>query len=261
MSQRLQNKVALITGAGSGIGAATAKRFGEEGALVILCGRRREPLQEVADGIQTAGGRAQVEPLDVSKEDDVNALVARLVAEHGRLDIVVNNAVLMVPGMVDSMDTKTWHQNFRVSLDGPFFLMRAAMPQMRKQGGGAIVNVSSVLGMMGAPGTSGYGAAKSALLQLTRTAAVEGARANIRVNTIVPGAFLTPPTQAVLPNEAAQAATAQLIPLGRIGDPRECANAILFMASDEASYVTGQSLVVDGGRLAELYSGPADWSE
>lgn len=261
MGQRLENKIALITGAGSGIGAATARRFAEEGALVVLCGRRVEPLQEVADDIGRDGGRAQVEPLDVSDEERVNELVNRLIGQHGRLDIVVNNAVLMVPGMVEGMTTKTWRQNFAVTVDGSLFLMRAAMPHMRKQGGGAIVNVSSVLGMRGTPGTAGYSAAKAALLSLTRTAAVEGASAGIRVNTIVPGAFLTPPTQSVLPTEEAQAETAKLIPLGRIGDPRECANAILFMASDEASYITGQSLIVDGGRMCDLYNGPADWSE
>jgi len=261
MSQRLANKIALITGAGTGIGAATARRFAEEGALVVLCGRRREPLQGVADEIGKAGGRAQVEPLDVSDEEAVNELVQRLVDQHDRLDIVVNNAVLMVPGMVDGMTTKVWHQNFRVTVDGTFFLMRAAMPHMRRQGGGSIVNVSSVLGLRGTPGTAGYGAAKAAVLNMTRTAAVEGASANIRVNSIVPGAFLTPPTQAVLPTEEAQSETAKLIPLGRIGDPRECANAILFMASDESSYVTGQELIVDGGRMCDLYNGPADWSE
>lgn len=262
LGNRLENKVALITGAGTGIGAATAQRFAEEGALAVLCGRRREPLEEVAASIGKAGGRARVEPLDVTKEADVDALVKRLADEEGHLDILINNAVLLVPGMVEGMDSKTWHQNFLVSLDGAFYCMRAAMRQMRKQGsGGSVVNISSVLGLMTAPGTAGYGASKAALLSLTRTAAIEGANANIRVNAIVPGAFLTPPTEEVLPTEEARQQTAGLIPLKRIGDPRECANAILFMASDEASYVTGQSLVVDGGRVAELYSGPADWSE
>ncbi len=260
MSKRLDGKVAIVTGSSQGIGAATAQRFAEEGALVVLCARRREALEGVAEQIRSSGGRVRVEPLDVSDEAGWATLVERLVAEEGRIDVLVNNAVLMVPGMVESMSTKAWRQNFLVSLDGTFFGARAVMPQMRKQGGGSIVNVSSVLGMMASPGTSGYGAAKAAVIQFTRNAALEGARAGIRVNAIVPGAFLTPATAAVLPNDEAREQTSGLIPLNRIGDPRECANAILFMASDESSYVTGQSLVVDGGRLCELYNGPADWT-
>lgn len=261
MSKRLEGQVAIVTGSSQGIGAATAIRFAEEGATVVLCSRRRESLEEVANTIRENGGRARVEPLDVSNEAAWTEVVERVVAEEGRVDILVNNAVLMVPGMIEGGDTKAWHLNFKVTLDGVFFGMRAVMPHMRKQGGGSIVNVSSVCGLLGSPGTSGYSSAKAAVIQLTRNAALEGARGNIRVNCVVPGAFLTPATEAVIPTEEAQKATGKSVPLGRIGDPRECANAILFMASAESSYVTGQSLVVDGGRVCELNTGAADYAD
>ena len=236
---RLQDKVAIITGAGQGIGAATALRFAEEGAAVVLAARSEDKLAAVAATITAAGGRALVCPTDIADEDAVRALVEKTVATYGRLDIVVNNAVLMVPGMLANHDTKAWRQNFIVSLDGAMFLMREAYPQLKA--------------------TAGYSAAKSAMLGLSRNAAMEWGKKGIRVNTVIPGAFMTPPTAAVLPDDASREATAKSIPIGRIGDPRECANAILFLASEEASYITGAELVVDGGRVAELNAGTASW--
>jgi meso-butanediol dehydrogenase / (S,S)-butanediol dehydrogenase / diacetyl reductase len=195
--------------------------------------------------------------VDITDENAVRGLVAAAVAHFGGLDIVVNNAVLMVPGKLAEMDTRGWRQNFRVSLDGAMFLMREAFPELARRGG-SVVNVSSVCGLKGSPATAGYSAAKAAMLGLSRNAAIEWG-GQVRVNTVIPGAFLTPPTAAVLPSDAAREATAKSIPAGRIGDPRECANAILFLASDEASYVTGAELVVDGGRTAELNTGTASW--
>lgn len=255
---RLENKVAIVTGAGQGIGAATAKRFAREGARVVLAARRLELLQQVADEIIADGGTATVFSVDISDEEAVRQLVAHAVAAHGKLDIVVNNAVLMVPGMLANHDTRAWRQNFTVSLDGAMFLMRESYPQL-KANGGAVVNVSSVCGLLGSAGTAGYSAAKAGMLALTRNAAMEWGKQGIRVNSIVPGVFLTPPTQGLMPDEASQAATAKSVPIGRIGDPVECANAILFLASDEASYITGAELVVDGGRTVELNTGTASW--
>jgi meso-butanediol dehydrogenase/(S,S)-butanediol dehydrogenase/diacetyl reductase len=255
---RLQGKVAIITGAGQGIGAATALRFAEEGAAVVLAARSQDKLAAVAATIEAAGGRALVCPTDIANEEAVRALVASTVEAFGRLDVVVNNAVLMVPGMLANHDTKAWRQNFIVSLDGAMFLMREAYAQL-KANRGAVVNVSSVCGLRGSPGTAGYSAAKAAMIGLSRNAAMEWGKKGIRVNTVIPGAFLTPATEAVIPDDASRDATAKSIPIGRIGDPRECANAILFLASDEASYITGTELVVDGGRVAELNAGTASW--
>lgn len=254
MTKRLENKVALITGAGSGIGAATALRFAEEGALVVLCGRRQEPLQSVAKEICAAGGCAEVLPLDAADEVAFTQALNDITEKHGRLDILVNNAYSMVGASIVDSSTADWRANFTVSLDATFFGIRAAMPLIARQGG-AIVNISSVCGQLGAPYTAGYGAAKAGVLSLTRTAALEGAPANVRVNAVVPGVVLTPGAEAALPTEDAQRATAAGVPLRRLGDPREVANTILFLASDEASYITGVALNVDGGKTCELASG------
>lgn len=255
---RLRNKVAIITGAGQGIGAVTACRMAEEGAKVVLAARRLNLLEEVVARIEAAGGTAMACSCDVSDEEAVRQLVATTVQAYGKLDIVVNNAVLMVPGMLANHSTKAWHQNFRVSLDGAMFLMREAFAQLRANGG-AVVNVASVCGLLGSVGTAGYSAAKAGMIALSRNAAIEWGKQGVRVNTVVPGVFLTPPTLGLMPDAAAQEATAKSLPLGRIGDPVECANAILFLASDEASYITGAELVVDGGRTAELNTGSASW--
>lgn len=259
MSPRLANKVAIVTGGGTGIGAAIARRFAEEGASVVICGRRLEPLQQVAGDITRQGGTALACCVDVADEQAVNQLVADTVARFGGLDILVNNAVVTVPGLIAKSSTQAWRQNFTVSLDGAFFCTRAAFNAMFKRGGGAVVNIASVCGMAATRAMGGYSAAKAALIQLTKNAALEGADKHIRVNCISPGAFLTPPTEQVLPDEQSRSATAKSIPLQRIGDPRECANAALFLASDEASYITGVNLPVDGGRTCELNAGAASW--
>ena len=255
---RLENKTVIITGAGQGIGAATALRMAREGAKVVLAARRLNLLEAVVAEIEAAGGTAMACSCDVSDEVSVKELVAATVQAYGKLDIVVNNAVLMVPGMLADHSTKAWHQNFRVSLDGAMFLMRESFSQLRANGG-AVVNVASVCGLLGSTGTAGYSAAKAGMIALSRNAAIEWGGQGVRVNTVIPGVFLTPPTLGLMPDAKSQASTAQSLPLGRIGDPLECANAILFLASDEASYITGAELVVDGGRTAELITGAASW--
>ncbi len=255
---RLNDKVAIVTGASQGIGAATARRLAEEGASVVLAARRETELAAQVDAIQAVGGKAIACVTDISDEASVRALVEAAVAAFGRLDIVVNNAVLMVPGMLASHDSKAWRQNFSVSLDGAMFLMRESYSELQKSGG-AVVNVASVCGLLGSIGTAGYSAAKAGMLALSRNAAIEWGKQGVRVNSVIPGVFLTPPTEGLMPDEESQAATARSVPIGRIGDPVECANAILFLASDEASYITGAELVVDGGRTAELNTGTASW--
>lgn len=259
MSQRLEGKVAIVTGGGQGIGAATALRFAEEGAKVVICSRRIAPLQKVAAEIEAKGGACLPLSVDISDEDAVKDLVAKTIEAFERLDIIVNNAVLMVPGMLSSQASKGWRQNFAVSLDGAMFLMREAYPHL-KLNRGSVVNISSVCALAGSIATAAYSASKAGIIALSKSAAIEWAP-HIRVNTILPGAFLTPALETVNPDKEAQEATGKTIPIGRIGDPRECANAILFLASDEASYITGSELIVDGGRMAELNTGTAQWGD
>lgn len=261
MAGRLEGKVALITGGGTGIGAATARRFAEEGATVIVCGRRIEPLEQVAHAIQADGGSARAVVLDVSDRQAFADVVAGIERDQGRLDILVNNAYSMVGGMIADMNEDDWHSSFRVSLDGTFYGTQAAFHVMERQRGGAIVNISSVCGLLGSMYTAAYGAAKAGVLSFTRTAALEGAPHNIRVNAVVPGVAMTPGTEAAIPTREAQLATAAGIPLRRIADPVEVANAILFLASDEASYITGIQLVVDGGKTCELATGAASMDD
>jgi meso-butanediol dehydrogenase / (S,S)-butanediol dehydrogenase / diacetyl reductase len=252
MGERLKGKVAIVTGAGTGIGAATARRFAQEGAVVVLCGRRPEPLQQVAGEINQAGGRAEAAPLDVADEAGFTRIIRDTAAKHGRLDILVNNAVVAGGGMIADMSTPDWHSNFTATLDGTFFGVRAALPIMSQQKSGSIVNVASVCGLLGSPGTAGYSSAKAAVINFTRVAALEGARSNVRVNVVAPGAVFTPSFEASVPAGKAREMTAAGIPLGRVADPVELANAILFLASDEASFITGITLVADGGKTCEL---------
>lgn len=262
MAGRLQDKVALITGGGTGIGAATAVRFAEEGALVVVCGRREAPLNEVVDRITAAGGKAIAKPADAGDEPAVEQLVSDVVSETGRLDILVNNAVSIAGGsLIADTPTEEWRGTFRVSLDGLFFATRAALRQMLTQGGGSIVNVSSVCGILGTPYTGAYAAAKAGVIGLSRTAAIEGAASAVRVNVVIPGVVMTPSTEAAMPEPETQEFTAATVPIKRIADAVEIANAILFLASDEASYITGTELIVDGGKSAELNTGAASMQD
>jgi len=261
MAGRLDGKVALVTGGGTGIGAATARRFAQEGATVIVCGRRIEPLEQVVHAIQADGGSARAVLLDVSDRQAFADVVTGIERQDRRLDILVNNAYSMVGATIADSSEEDWHANFRVTLDGTFYGIQAALRVMEFQRSGAIVNVSSVCGLLGSMYTAAYGAAKAGVLSLTRTAALEGAPHNIRVNAVVPGVVMTPGTEAAIPTRAAQLATAAGVPLRRIADPLELANAILFLASDEASYITGIQLVVDGGKTCELATGAATMNE
>lgn len=254
MTSRLQGKIAFVTGAGSGIGAATAKRFAEEGATVVLCGRRAEPLREVAASIVAAGGKAECVQADVSDEQGFVSAIEGAAQRHGRLDILVNNAMAYTWGGIDSTSTADWHANFSTTVDGTFWGTRTAMRLMKDQGGGAIVNIASICGLFGTPWMAGYSAAKAAVINFSRAAASEGASSKIRCNVVVPGVVNTPATAGMLADDTARNNTEKLIPLRRVGQPQELANAILFLASDEASYITGACLPVDGGRSSELYT-------
>lgn len=247
----LEGKVAFITGGGSGIGAATAERFAQEGARVVICGRRSEPLDEVVSRIRAGGGEAEAVQVDVSDEQAFVSALQGVAERHGQLDILVNNAMAFTWGCIEEMTTEQWHANFTTSVDGTFWGTRTAM-QLMKPHGGAIINLASICGVLGTAWMSGYSASKAAVINFSRAAAAEGAASGIRVNVVIPAVVETPATADMLSDDNARKSTEKLIPMGRVGQPEELANAILFLASDQASYITGVALPVDGGRSAVL---------
>ena len=245
---RLAGKVALISGAARGQGEAEARLFAHEGASVVLADIRSELGEQVAAEITAAGGAAVFTRLDVSSESDWAHAVA--IAEHtyGRLDILVNNAAII--GLEGIMETsiEQWNRVLAVNQTGTFLGMRAAIPAMRRAGGGSIVNISSVLATMGSGNSAAYTATKGAVSALTRTVSVELATEGIRVNAVHPGGVETPMAVECLGDDAElRRALVATHPMGRIGEPEEIAAGVLFLASDEASFVTGSSLVIDGG--------------
>ena len=251
MSKRLEGKVAFVTGGGSGIGAATAERFAQEGATVVICGRRKEPLEEVVAKIKAAGGKAEAVVADVGQEAQIVGALEQTAKNHGGLDILVNNAMAYTWGGIEAMSTQDWQANFSTSVDGTFWGTRTALKLMKEKGG-SVVNISSICGTLGTPYMSGYSAAKAAVINFSRAAAAEGAPTGVRVNVVIPAVVETPSTAGMLADETSRKTTEKLIPMGRVGQSIELANAILFLASDEASYVTGATLPVDGGRSAVL---------
>ena len=248
---RMQGKVAFVTGGGTGIGAATAIRLAQEGATVVICGRRQAPLDEVVAQIKAAGGQAESVQADVSDEAGFTAAIEAAAQRHGQLDVLVNNAMAYSWGTIEDTSTADWHSNFSTSVDGTFWGTRTAMKLMKERGG-AIINVSSICGLLGTAHMAGYSAAKAAIINFSRAAAAEGALSGIRVNVVIPAVVETPGTAGMLADDATRQSTEKLIPMGRVGQPEELANAILFLASDEASYITGAALPVDGGRSAVL---------
>jgi NAD(P)-dependent dehydrogenase (short-subunit alcohol dehydrogenase family) len=245
---RLAGRVALISGAARGQGAAEALLFAREGAAVVLGDVLVEQGEQVAREIVAAGGRAVFLPLDVTREDDWSRAVALAEERFGRLDVLVNNAgILGRPGILDTT-LELWQHVIAVNQTGPFLGMRAAIPAMRRAGGGSIVNISSALAVVGYGESASYTAAKGALTALTRTVAVELAREQIRVNVVHPGVIDTPMVDdAMGDDQAARDAQRDVAPMRRVGGADEIAYAVLYLASDEASFVTGASVAVDGG--------------
>lgn len=252
MAGRLEGRVAIVTGGGTGIGAAVARLFAAEGADVTVCGRRRGPIEAVVRAIADQGGRGRAVHADVADESQVEALLRQTHGRAGRLDLLVNNAYQLALGPLAQLSTEDWHRSFRVTLDAAFFGTRAALRLMQLQQSGAIVNVSSTAGLAGQAGLGGYASAKAALENLTRTAAVEAAAYGVRVNSLCPGVIATEGTLSAFSDARLRAAMTRQIPMGRFGLPEEVARAALFLASDDSSYVTGATLVVDGGQRACL---------
>ena len=249
-----ENKVVLLSGGGTGIGEATALLLAKIGAKVVVCGRREELLLQVVEQIRNAGGTALAKTCDIADEEQVRALFSIVIREYGQLDLLVNNATLLEASLIDQHPTDVWHKNFTVTVDGTLFMMREAYPYLAKTKG-AVVNVSSVVAQLGTPYMTGYAAANGAVTSMTRNSAIEWAPAGVRVNAVVPGAILTEPTKAVIPDEGSKQYLESLIPMKRIGNPEEVAEAIAFLGSSAASYITGVLLPVDGGRQNELSMG------
>ena len=248
-STDFDGKVALVTGAASGMGLATARAFAAAGAAVVLADVKEASVQAAADELVAAGHRAIGVSCDVSDDAQVAAMVDRTVAAFGRLDAAFNNAGVMaaIAPTADSTHEE-WERVIGINLRGVWSCMKHELPQMVRQGGGAIVNCSSVGGFTGNPGIPSYIASKHGVIGLTRTAALEYAAEGIRVNAVCPGTIDTQIARDVVGgDEEAYEAMARRIPLGRIGRPEEIASAVLWLCSPGASFVVGHALVVDGG--------------
>lgn len=254
MTNRLAGKVAIVTGATSGIGKATALLMASEGAKVVVAGLTTESAEETVHEIQEAGGEAIAIQADVSQPDQVKSMVDTAVERFGQVDVAFNNAGISGPTATTAdYDPEAWNMVIAVNLTGVFLCMKYQLEQMLKQGSGSIINCSSILGTVGFESSSAYVAAKHGVIGLTRTAALENARKGIRVNAVCPGFIDT----AMIDSSASQAemdfkaALAEMEPMGRLGTSEEVAESVVWLASDAASFVTGTSLFVDGGYVAQ----------
>ncbi len=240
----LAGRVAVITGAGSGIGEATARRFASEGAIVVVNDVDVERARRVVSEIQKDGGSGLAVAADVTKRDEVETMVTRVVTEFKRLDILINNAGINRDAMSHKMSEEQWDQVLAVNLKGTFLCAQAALVRMRERNWGRLINTASI-GALGNIGQANYSASKAGVIGLTRTLALEYAKHGITVNCIAPGAVMTPMLQGV-PDDVKGKIVAR-IPMGRIADPAEIAGIHAFLASEEAGYITGQIIFVDGG--------------
>jgi NAD(P)-dependent dehydrogenase (short-subunit alcohol dehydrogenase family) len=250
MAGRLAGKVALISGGARGQGEAEARLFVKEGATVVLGDILVEAGQKVAAEIVAQGGRATFVRLDVTQEADWRQAVETTVNTHGKLDVLVNNAGIFRMEGVEATSLELWNQVIAVNQTGVWLGMKAAIPALRKAGGGSIVNISSGAGIIGTGFAAAYHGTKGAVRILTKTAAIEYAKEKIRVNSVHPGVVDTEMIRGAMNQEGLKAIT-QAHPLGRMGTADDIAYAVLYLASDESSFVTGAELVIDGGFTAQ----------
>lgn len=247
---RLAGKVAIITGAGSGIGEVTAKFFAKEGADVILVGRNLDKLNRVASEIKSSGKNAVAVRGDISNEGEVQALAEQAIRQFDKIDILINNAgTINDPVMFHEMPDKIWNELIDTNLIGTFRMTRAVLPSMIERNSGSIVNIASVSGMKATEKVplSVYSTTKAGIIMFTKSIAVEYAPYKIRCNCVCPGTVRSPFLQPYLEDEKARKVMSATQPLGRIGEPEDVAHSVLYLASDEASWITGAVLVVDGG--------------
>jgi NAD(P)-dependent dehydrogenase (short-subunit alcohol dehydrogenase family) len=251
---RLAAKVAFITGGGTGIGRATALLFAKEGAKVAVAGRRREPLEAVAAEIAAAGGESCAVVCDVTQRAAVENALHDTVRRFGALHIVMNNAGASAVAATDDTTDEIWNRMLAVNLTGTFLVSRAALPELRKAGGGSIVNIGSILGLVAMKQRTAYTAAKGGVTMLTKAMALDHAHENIRVNCICPAIVETELVLGILASapDPAQLRSVRIaqIPLGRLGRPEDVANLALFLASDESAWMTGAAVPLDGGLTA-----------
>jgi NAD(P)-dependent dehydrogenase (short-subunit alcohol dehydrogenase family) len=245
---RLAGKVAIISGAASGMGAATARMFAREGANVVIADVLDYEGQQVASGI---GEAARFEKLDVTREDDWAAVVGATVGAFGKLDVLVNNAGISGSAEQDFYSTEAWHRIMGINATGVFFGIKHAVPAMRAAGGGSIVNLSSIAGIIGSEHVHmAYNASKAAVRLMTKSVAVQHAKDGIRANSVHPGIMPAMRTSGRTADPAIRAERMKVIPMRRPGEVDEVAYAVLFLASDESSYITGSEIHVDGGAIA-----------
>lgn len=252
MGRRLEGKVAVITGMASGIGEASAILFAREGAKVV--GADISPRgQEVVDRIRQEGGEAVFVQVDLRREEDCRRMIDTAIERYGRLDILFNNAGVITAATVDETSNEDYERMFAVNVRAIFWACKYAVPIFKRQGGGVILNTASKVGISAQPGTAVYCATKGAVVQLTGAMALDYAKYNIRVNALCPGTIETPLLEPELRKygPAKRREWEAGIPMGRLGKPEECAYAALFLCSDEASFITGVNLPVDGGFLAQ----------
>jgi NAD(P)-dependent dehydrogenase (short-subunit alcohol dehydrogenase family) len=249
---KLENRVALVTGAASGIARATAQRFAREGAIVIVADGNVSGAQETVNLIHTEGGSASFVQLDVSQAEQVNRVVEAVVSQHGKVDILFNGAAILFYGTVLETAEDAWNRMLSINLTGTYLCCRAVLPHMVQQGRGSIVNIASTVGAHDACARAvAYVTSKGGVHMLSRAMAIDHAKQGIRVNVICPGPTDTPMLRKAMTPEQLDA-FAKTFPMGRLGLPEEIASAALFLASDDASFVTGSVLYVDGGQTAEI---------
>jgi len=248
---RVAGKVAIVTGSANGMGEVEAHLFAKEGARVIVADMSLDGGQKVAEAIAAAGGEARFAQIDVTSENDWQETVKTAVSVYGKLDILVNNAGISGTYQADTLSTEAWDRVMAINAKGVFLGMKHAIPEMQRSGGGAIVNISSISGFVGQEGVHmAYNASKGAVRILTKSAAVQYAKDGIRVNSVHPGIMPAMTTSVLTADPEVRAKMIAQVPMGREGRREEVGYAVLFLASDEASYITGTELVVDGGFLA-----------
>ncbi|NKB72779.1 MAG: SDR family oxidoreductase [Candidatus Latescibacteria bacterium] len=252
MEAQFKDKVALVTGGNSGMGKAAAQAFAQQGAKVVVAARRVPEGEETVAEIIESGGEALFIRTDVTRATDVENMVGTTIAHYSRLDYAFNNAGMVAGGPVHEFPQEEWERIINVNLTGAYLCVKSQIAQMLKQGRGVIVNNSSVAGLTGGAGASAYFAAKHGVVGLTKSVALEVANKGIRVNAICPGFIDTPMVKPFLDDPKEKERVIGLEPMGRIGDPKEIAETVLWLCSDAASFITGLALPVDGGMMAGI---------
>jgi NAD(P)-dependent dehydrogenase (short-subunit alcohol dehydrogenase family) len=250
---RLASKIAFITGGASGLGWATAERFAQEGATVIVADRAADKLQECASALHAYGSRHRVVHLDVTREEEWIRALAEVDAAFGRLDVLVNNAGYGAFLTIDATTLPEWRALMAVNLDSVFLGTKYALPLLARAGKASIINMSSIRGLVAGHGTAAYSAAKAGVRLFTKATALECAALGngVRANSVHPGQIETPLLKQAMADSGRLQSTLERIPMGRIGQPREIADALVFLASDESSFMTGSEVVIDGGFTAQ----------